>query len=183
MGRRCSMENWEVEGYFLLYFRFEICELGAINTELMASKLTPEHYTPFEVTVFYETNQFVLWREWGHWAFCRLQESSRNPLMCLFTGCHLWQVKKQQVPIFISLTGASEHEAIPEAHHFTGTLCSKVSKYSASVCCDKGRCPLMTMLLAWHWEFLGSLTCLPSERFLYFKNHFHYLWFFPFSHV
>lgn len=35
------MEDWEGEGYFFLYFHFGMWDLGAINTELMASKLTP----------------------------------------------------------------------------------------------------------------------------------------------
>lgn len=181
MGRWHSVENWEGEGYFFffLYFSFGMWELGAINTELMASKLTPEHCIPFEVTVFHKTNQFILWREWGHWASCSPQGKPQKILL----GCHLWQFKEQQVPTFTSLTGASEHEAIPEAHHFTFTLHTEVSKYPESVCCDKGRCcPFMTMLV-WHWDILGSLTYLPSERFLYFKNHFHCLWFLPFSHV
>lgn len=30
------MENWEGEGYFFLYFHFEMWELGTINTKLMA---------------------------------------------------------------------------------------------------------------------------------------------------
>lgn len=133
----------------LLYFRFEIWELGAINTKLMSSELTPNTTPPLRsqfstkpTNLSCEGNE-----DTGHFVDCR--KSSRNPLMCPLTGCHLWQFKEQQVPTFISLTGVSEHEAIPEAHHFTCTLCSKVSKYSASIGCDKGRCcPLMTMPLA-----------------------------------
>lgn len=69
-----------------------------------------------------------------------------DPLTFPLTGYHLQQLKEQQIPTFTSLTGAYEHEAMPEAHNFTYTLCSKVSKYFACVC-DKGRCPLVTMLL------------------------------------
>lgn len=54
------MENWEEDGCIFFYFHFEMWELGAINTKLMASMLTPEHCIPFEVTVFHKTNQFIL---------------------------------------------------------------------------------------------------------------------------
>lgn len=108
------------------------------------------------------TNSSCEWNEdTGHFV------APEDSLMCPLTGCHLWQVKEQQVPTFTSLTGAFEHEAIPEAHHFTFTLCTEVSKYSASVCCDKGRCPLLTLRDT--EKFWSPLLAFPLRGFCILK--------------
>lgn len=180
MGRWRSMENLEGEGYFFLVP--SVWDVRAGSNQHWANGIEADSWTPSLRSQFSTkpTNTSCEGNEdTGH--FVVHSESTRRSSNVPTHRIPL--VEEQQVPTFTSLTGLSKHEAIQEARNFTWTLCSEVSKYSASVCCDKGRCcPLMTMLLVWHRNF-GVLDCLPSERFLYFKNHFHCLWLLPFFHV
>lgn len=178
MGSGAVWKTRKGEGLGVLWFYFDMWELGVTSTELRhPSWLLNTAHTP-GVSASHKSNRFILWRERGCSPFCSWQQKTQEIPWCAHSQDRICkQVKQQLVPSFRYVVWsfwAPSHSR--HTSFYISTFCSEIPRYLHLHIGLRE-----DAVFSWlHWEVLGSVTSFTSARFLYLENTFNALWFPPF---